>query len=90
MYIIAKLQTFCDIPKSKFVASSLKFLVYAGDENACGAEKNAAVMLKDIYGFGLFFVVLGRGHVLGHKNGEIFWRRMSLWDRVLVKMCKFF
>ena len=53
-------------------------------------EKNAAVMLKDIYGFGLFFVVLGRGHVLGHKNGEIFWRRMSLWDRVLVKMCKFF
>ena len=32
----------------------------------------------------------GRGHVLGHKNGENFWRRMSLWDRVLVKMCKFF
>ena len=47
-------------------------------------------MLKDIYGLGLFFGVFGRGHVLGHKNGENFWRRMSLWDSALVKMCKIF
>ena len=33
---------------------------------------------------------LGWGHVLGHKNWENFWRRMSLWDSVLVKMCKIF
>ena len=50
----------------------------------------AVVMLKDVCNFGLFFGFLGRWHVLGHKNGEIFWRRMSLWDRVLVKMCKIF
>ena len=37
-----------------------------------------------------FFVDLRRGHVLCHKNGGIFLRRMSLVDSVLVKMCKFF
>ena len=47
-------------------------------------------VLKDVYGFRLFFGGLGRGYVLWHKNGEISWRRMSLWDSGLVKMCKFF
>ena len=39
---------------------------------------------------GRFFVVLRRGHVLWHKSGGIFLRRMSLVDSALVKMCKFF
>ena len=32
----------------------------------------AAVVLKDVCEFGLFFWVFGRGHVLWHKSGGIF------------------